>query len=152
MDMPVSLPLSGGRTLPDGLGGAGGGRDDVLEDAAAAAPVLLGRAVDGLLGGGGGVDGGHEAADDAELVIEDLGDGSEAVRGAAEALEMIVLTGIGLVVDAVRRTSGCSSLDGADMMTFLAPAWMWFIGGVLGIFEEEAGGLDDDVGAGLRST
>jgi hypothetical protein len=36
-----------------------------------------------LLGGGDGVDGGHEALDDFEVVVDDLGDGSQAVGGAA---------------------------------------------------------------------
>ena len=66
----------------DNLGGANGGWDDVLGSATSTSPVLVRRAVNGLLGGAGGVHSGHEALNDAELVIHDLGDGGQAVGGA----------------------------------------------------------------------
>src|SRR3546814_5416004 len=71
-----------GDDLAHGLGRAGGRGNDVLEDAAAAAPVLVGRAVDDLLARGGSVHGGHQAALDAPLVVEHLGDRRQAVGGA----------------------------------------------------------------------
>ena len=70
MDIPVSLPFSSGITNAHGLGSASGGGDDVASSGTAAAPVLLGGAVNGLLGSGGGVNGGHQALDNAELVVD----------------------------------------------------------------------------------
>src|SRR5699024_6633067 len=75
------LAVELGDNLAHSLGGAGGGGDDVAGSGAAASPVLQGRAVHSLLGGGGGVDRGHQAVGDAELVVENLGDGSQAVGG-----------------------------------------------------------------------
>ena len=49
------LPVELGDDLAYGLGGAGGGGDDVLAGAAPVAPHLAGRPVHRLLGGGGGV-------------------------------------------------------------------------------------------------
>jgi len=77
------LAVQLGDDLANSLGSSGGRGDDVLSGTAAAAPVLVGRAVDGLLGGGDGVNGRHEALDDAEVVVDDLGDGGQAVGGAA---------------------------------------------------------------------
>lgn len=45
-------------------------------------PLLSGWAVNGLLGGGNGVDGGHETFDDAKVVMDNLGQWSQAVGGA----------------------------------------------------------------------
>ncbi len=129
--------------LADGLRRARGGRDHVLEDAAAAAPVLLGRAVDRLLRRRGGVDRRHQAALDAEVVVEDLRDRREAVRRAGGVGDD-VLAGVGRVVDAVDehrgrvlRRSRHDDLLGArgDVLASLL------------VREEEARGLDDDLGA-----
>lgn len=68
--------------LADSLGRASRGGDDVPADGSATTPVLAGGTVDGLLGGGRGVHGGHERLDDAELVVDDLGEGGEAVGRA----------------------------------------------------------------------
>ena len=68
--------------LADSLCCAGGGWDDVLVCAAAKTPVLAAGGIDCLLGGGDGVDGGHEALDNAKVVLQDLGDGGQAVGGA----------------------------------------------------------------------
>merc|ERR1719328_908758 len=59
--------------MPDGLGGARGGGDDVVGRRAPAAPVLLARAVDRLLRRGRGVHRRHEALRDAEPVVDHLG-------------------------------------------------------------------------------
>ena len=137
------LAVEGRKNLADGLGGTSRGRNHVLEDAATAAPILLGRTVNRLLGGGSGVDRGHEAALDAEGVVENLGDGREAVRRAGGVGDD-VLTGVGRVVDAVDehrgRVLGRSGHDdllgtGGDVSASLL------------IGEEEARGLDDDLGA-----
>lgn len=66
----------------DSLGGTGGRGDDVVVNAASTTPVLAGGTIDGLLGGGGSVDGAHETLNNAKLVVNDLGDGSEAVGSA----------------------------------------------------------------------
>ena len=65
-----------------GLGGAGGGGDDVAQNTAACPPVPAGTGVHGLLLGGGGMDGGHEGLLNAEGVVDDLGHGGQAVGGA----------------------------------------------------------------------
>jgi hypothetical protein len=68
--------------FPDSLGSTSGGGDDVVVHATATTPVLGGRSINGLLGGGGGMDGGHQALLNAECIIDDLGEGSQAVGGA----------------------------------------------------------------------
>ncbi len=40
------------------------------------------RSIDGLLGGSDGVDSGHQALDDAELIVDDFGQRSQAVGSA----------------------------------------------------------------------
>ena len=76
------LAVERGDDLADGLGSTSGGGDDVVADGSATTPVLVGGTVNGLLGGGGRVDGGHEALNDTELVVDDLGEGSKAVGRA----------------------------------------------------------------------
>ena len=76
------LPVQAGDDLADGLGSARAAWDEVLRGAAATPPVLRRGPVDGLLRGGVRVDGGHQALLDAELVVDDLGQRREAVRGA----------------------------------------------------------------------
>ncbi|EKU20364.1 glyceraldehyde-3-phosphate dehydrogenase [Nannochloropsis gaditana CCMP526] len=79
------LALKGGDDLGHGLGGAGGGGNDVDRGRTSAAPVLLGGAVHNHLGGREGVHGGHECLLDAELVVDNLDDGSKAVGRAGGA-------------------------------------------------------------------
>mmetsp|Transcript_1954 Transcript_1954/g.5401 ORF Transcript_1954/g.5401 Transcript_1954/m.5401 type:complete len:220 (+) Transcript_1954:677-1336(+) len=76
------LAVEGRNDLADSLGSPGGGRDDVEASAAATAPVLAGRTIDGLLGSSHGVHGGHEALDNAEVLVEDAREGCKAVRRA----------------------------------------------------------------------
>mmetsp|Transcript_52343 Transcript_52343/g.114493 ORF Transcript_52343/g.114493 Transcript_52343/m.114493 type:complete len:401 (-) Transcript_52343:57-1259(-) len=78
------LAVHGRDHLAHGLRGARGGRNDVLRGAAATAPVLAatGGAIHGELRGRHGVHRGHEALDDAELLVHDLRERREAVRGA----------------------------------------------------------------------
>ena len=131
--------------LADGLGGAGGGGDDVAGGSSAAAPVLNGRAVDSALGGGGGVDGGHKAALDAEVVVDNLGERSEAVRGAGGVGDDLHVALVGLFVDAhdehrgIRGRSGDDDLLGAGLE----------VGFGLFHLGEETGGLDDEIGVKL---
>merc|ERR1719171_2529106 len=94
------LALDVGDDLGDGLGGARGGRDDVARRAAAAAPVLVGGRVDDLLGRRHGVDRRHEALLDAELVVDGLDHGREAVGRARRAGDGDHGGVVGLLVDA----------------------------------------------------
>jgi hypothetical protein len=97
--MPVSLPLTSGQTSADGLGGAGGGRDDVLRGGAATFPILLARAVHGFLRGGVSVDGGHQTFFDAETFLEQhVHDRREAVRGAARVGNDVMLRAVVFVI------------------------------------------------------
>src|SRR5574344_2019386 len=129
--------------LADGLRRARRGRDHVLEDATTTAPILLGRAIDSLLRRRRGVNRRHEAALDAEVVVEDLRDRREAVRRARRVGDHL-LAGVLLVVDAVdehrggvARGSGHDDLLRAGVEVHLR---------LLGR-EEETRGLDDDVDA-----
>jgi hypothetical protein len=91
------------------------------------------------------VDGGHEAADDTELVVEDLGHGSQAVGGAGSVGDDL-LAGVGLVIDAVdEHRGGILGRSGHDDLlgTSLEVCGSKLLG------EEETGGLDDYVGVKL---
>ena len=68
--------------------------------AAGQAPVLLGETVDNLLGGRIGMDSGHEALDDAEIIVNDLGQRSQAVRGAGSIGNNLNVRRIGIQIDA----------------------------------------------------
>ena len=93
------LALQGRDDLADSLGGAGAGRNDVAVHTAGQAPVLLGEAVDDLLGSRVGMDGGHEALGDAEVVVDDLGQRSQAVRGARSVGHDLDVRSVGVEVD-----------------------------------------------------
>merc|ERR1719343_671344 len=58
--------------LGDGLGGTGGGRDDVARGGTSSTPVLSGGRVNNSLGGSHSMDGGHEGFLDDELVVDGL--------------------------------------------------------------------------------
>src|SRR5699024_424306 len=130
----------------DGLGGAGGGRDDVQGGGAGAAQVLVRGVVQALVAGVG-VDGGHQATLDAELLVQDLRHRGEAVGGAGRVGDDVVLLRVVVgVVHAddeggvlVLRRGGDDDLLGATVDVGL---------GGLGV-GEDAGGLDDDDDADL---
>src|SRR4051794_19472542 len=86
----VQLALQLRQDEADGLRGTGGGRDDVQGGGAGPAEVLV-RAVLQVLVLRVGVDGRHQAALDAERVVEDLGERAEAVRRAARVRDDGVL-------------------------------------------------------------
>lgn len=65
--------------LADSLSSTSGRRNNVVVDAATAAPVLGGGAIYCLLGSRGSVDGAHQALNYTEFVVDDLGQGSQAV-------------------------------------------------------------------------
>ena len=90
MEKPSSLPASLRDDELEGLGGAGGARNHVEGCGAGAAEVLV-REVEDDLVVGVAVDGGHDAADDAEVIEQDLDDGREAVGGAAGVGDDVVL-------------------------------------------------------------
>lgn len=69
------FPVQLGDDLAHGLGSASGGRDDVLGGPAAVTPQLPRGPVHGLLGGSDGVHRGHEPLHNAEVVVDDLGQG-----------------------------------------------------------------------------
>lgn len=98
------------------------------------------------MGGGGGVDGGHEAFDDAELVVEDLGERSQAVGGAGGVGDDLGALGIvGLEVDTAdehRSVSGRSSDD--DLLGTTLDVSVGLVHG-----GEDTGGLDNVVDASL---
>lgn len=139
------LAVEGRDDLADGLGGTGGGGDDVLGRSTATTPVLGGGSVDNLLGSSVRVDGGHETLDDTELVVDDLGEGSQAVggaRGVGEDVDVLLVLG---VVDTHDEHGGVSGRSGDDDLlgTTLQVSRGLLVGG------EDTGGLDDVGGTGL---
>src|SRR5690606_27626761 len=142
----VELALELGQHEGDRLGGAGGGRHDVLRGGAGATQVAV-RAVLQVLVAGVGVDRGHETTLDADRVVERLGQRREAVGRAGGVRDDVVRGRVVVgVVDTddergvlVLRGRGDDDLLGAGVDVRLG----------LGRVGEEAGGLDDDVGAEL---
>merc|ERR1719258_857377 len=141
--MPVSLPLRAGMTLPTAL----------------AAPVEAGmmfwpaprpprqslarRAIHGLLRRRGGVDGGYQALDDAVLVVDNLGEGRQAVGRARRVRQDIDVLRVRGVVDTHhehRRVGGGSRDDDLLGAALQVRARLLDHG-------EDAGRLADDVRA-----
>ena len=100
------LPLQGGDDPAHGLGCAGGGGNDIVEDGATGAPVAAAAGVHSLLLGGGGVDGGHEALLNAKDLVDHIGQGSQAVGGAAGVGNHLHVRAIELAVNAVNKGGG----------------------------------------------
>ncbi|KAH3662420.1 hypothetical protein OGAPHI_005672 [Ogataea philodendri] len=65
--------------LTDGLGGTGGGWNDVARSSSSSSPVLVRWTVDGLLGSGDGVNGGHQTILDSVSIVDDLSQCSQTV-------------------------------------------------------------------------
>ena len=139
------LAVKVGNDLADGLGGTSAAGNDVLGSTTATTPVLAGGTVDGLLGGGVGVDGGHETLDDGELVVDDLGKGSQAVGGARGVGDDIGAAVVGLLVDTHNVHGGISGRSRDDD---LLGATLQVSGGLV-LGGEDTGGLDNVVGASL---
>jgi len=139
------LAVKGRNDLADSLGGTGGGGDDVLGRSTATTPVLGGGTIDGLLGGSVGVDGGHETLNETEVVVDDLGEGSQAVGGARGIGKDLDVGLVGGVVDThdEHRGIGGRSRDDDLLGTTLQVKLSLLLGG------EDTGGLDDVVGTGL---
>ena len=85
------------------------------------------------------MNGGHEAGYDAELVVEDLGDGSKAVGGAG-SVRYELLAGIGVFVDAANEHGGVV-LGGSRHNHVLGTGFD--VGLSLFLGEEETGGLNN---------
>ena len=139
------LAVQVGDDLADSLGSTSGAGDDVLGSSTATSPVLGGGSVDDLLGSGVGVDGGHETLDDAVLVVDDLGEGSQAVGGARGVGEDVDVGLVVFVVDTHDEHGGVSGRSGDDD---LLGTTLQVGGGLLG-GGEDTGGLDDVGGTGL---
>ena len=93
--------------------------DDVLDSPLAITAQLARGAIHGLLGGSDGMDCGYESLLDAKVVMDDLGQGGQAVGGAggiADNLHGVVI----LVMVHTHHKHGVST-EGAEMMTLLAP-------------------------------
>ena len=95
----VELALELGQDFADRAGGAGGGRDHRHAGGAGAARVLV-DLVEDLLVVGIGVDRRHQAALDADRIVQHLGERREAVGRAAGVRDDRVLGGELVVVDA----------------------------------------------------
>ena len=87
--------------LTNSLGGTSGGWDNVGTSSSTGSPVFtsLGWSIDGELVHGDGVDSGHETLLNAEVVVENLGDWSEAVGGAGSVGNNGHVRGVSGVVD-----------------------------------------------------
>ena len=105
--------VQAGDHLADGLGRTSGRRDNVGSGATTTAPVLRGGTVDGLLGGGRGVHSRHQALDDAELVVDDLGEGREAVCGTRGVGYDVDIRCVLVLVD-TQHEHGCVCGGGRD--------------------------------------
>src|SRR5699024_7675724 len=140
------LAVQLGDDLAHGLGGAGGGGDDVAGSGTAAAPILHGHAVHGLLGGGGGVHGGHQTVGDAPVVVQHLGDGGQAVGGAGGVGHEVHVGGVLVQVDAAHEHGGVI-LGGGGHDDLLGAGLQVSLGLLLG--QEQAGGLHHVLGLQL---
>jgi hypothetical protein len=102
------LAVQGRNNLADGLGGSGGGGDDVASSSTSSSPVFAsdGGSINGQLVDGHGVDSGHETLLNSPGVVENLGDGGEAVGGAGSVGNNSHVAGVSLVVHADDEDGG----------------------------------------------
>jgi len=139
------LTVELGDDLTDSLGSTGGGGDNVTRGGTATSPVLVGRTVDGLLGGSDGVDSGHQTLNDTEVVVDDLGKGSQTVGGARSVRDDLEVRSVLVLVDtddehgSVSRRSRDDNLLGTTLQVSRG-----LLGG-----GENTGGLNNVVGTGL---
>lgn len=138
------LTVELGDDFTDGLGGTGGGGDDIGSGSTSGSPVLssLGRSINNKLVHGDGVDGGHETFSNSPVVVENLGNGGEAVGGARGVGDDVHVASVVLVVDSHHEHGGGIS-SGARNNSFLGSSLQMESGSVgLG---EDTGGLADEV-------
>jgi hypothetical protein len=93
------LALQGGDHQTDGLRGTRRGGNDILSGTAGTIRILV-RLILSRLIVGVGVNGSHQTFDNAELFVQHLGDGSQAVRGAARVRDALEFRLELIVVDA----------------------------------------------------
>ena len=138
--------VDGGDNKPDRFRGAGRRRDDIDGSGAAAIDVLIGL-VERDLVVREGVDRGHEAFDDAEAVVEDLGDRREAVGRAGRVGDVFLIGGQFFVVDAENAREDVVALSGSgddDLVDVVAVVTFFVAGRGSG---EETGRFEDDLSA-----
>ncbi len=85
------------------------------------------------------MDGGHKTLDDAELVVDDLSQGGQAVGGAGGVGDDIHIGGVGIVVDAHNEGGGLLILGGGGDDNLLGAALQ--VGLALFGGGEDAGGF-----------
>ena len=140
------LAVELGDDLADSLGCAGGGGDDVAVNATTQAPILLGEAVNNFLSRGVGVYGGHETLNDAEVVINDFGEGSEAVGGARCVGNHLYVGSVAVKIDTANEHRGIvlGRTGQHDDLCACIDVSLGFLGG-----EESTGALEDILNAHL---
>lgn len=141
--IPVEFAVEGGHDVADGFGGAGAGGDDVFCGGSCAAEVFLVRPVNEVLVCGVAVRGYHDASFDGVIVVQDFGEGGQAVGGAAGVGDNVVFVFVVLVfIDA--EDDGNVRVFGwrGDEDFFGAGGEVLF--GVVPV-AEEAGAFEDDV-------
>ena len=133
--------VQAGNDLANGLGGTSGRGNNVSSGTAPTAPVLGGRTVDGLLGGGRGVHGRHQTFDDAEPIVDNLGERRKAVCRARGVGDDVDVRGILFFVDAQNK-HGCIGRGSRDDDLFRAALEV-----CRGLFFCGEDTLDEDVSA-----
>src|SRR5262249_49227871 len=123
---------------------AGAARNHVDRGGAGAAEVFMGK-IEQLLIVGVGVNRSHRAGNDAEGVLNHLGDGREAVGGTGGVRNDVMIRGVvGLVVHA-KNEGGVGSVGRSGDDDFFNRAAKMLFG--LGALGEEAGRFDHNVSA-----
>merc|ERR1719186_477947 len=103
-----------GDDLADRFSRAGGGGDNVLGGSTSAAPILLAGAVHGLLSGRGGVHCGHQTLENAEVVVDNLGERGQTVGGAGGVGDHLHVVGVRALVNAHHEHGGVGGGRGDD--------------------------------------
>ncbi len=138
------LSLKGRNNLGYGLGGSGGGRNDVSRGGTSSTPVLTGGGVNNGLGGGHGVNGGHEGLLDVELVVDGLNHRGESVGGTGSAGYEVLGSVVLLLVNSHYNSLGVI-LGRGRVDNLLGSSIKDGLGLLLG--EENSGGLTYVVGS-----
>jgi len=139
------LAVKVGDDLADSLGGTSAAGNDVLSSTTTTAPVLGGGAIDGLLGGSVRVHSGHQTLNDGEVVVDNLGEGGQAVGCARSVGDDVGGAIVGLLVNAHHVHGGIGRGGGDDdtLGTTLQVSTGLLLGG------EDTGRLDDVLGASV---
>src|SRR5208282_5492771 len=124
------------------FGGAGRGWDHV-DRRRAGSPQIFVREVEDHLIVRIRVDGGHGAADDLEVVVDDLGDRGQTIRGAGSVRDNVVLAGIVLLFVHPEHNREVFVLPGGGDDDFFHRAAQMFLCFVA--VGELSGGFDNDL-------